>query len=75
MRGSAFVKPCEEGVKNWYHKLLRVQSAIEIWRKVQTTWLNLLTFFSTEDIVAEMPEEGKQFSEIIEIHKRYMEVF
>lgn len=34
MRGSAFMKPSEVEVKEWYNKLIRVQSTIEQWGKV-----------------------------------------
>lgn len=74
MRGSAFVKPCEEDVKEWYKKLLRVQATIEKWGKVQQTWLSLLPFFLSDEIVAQMPEEGMLFHDIDETHKYYMSV-
>ena len=72
MRGSAFVKPSEVEVKDWYNKLLRVQSTIEQWGKVQSTWLYLLPIFSSKDIVAQMPEEGRWFNQVNNIYKRYM---
>jgi dynein heavy chain, axonemal len=40
MRGSAFVKPSEAEVKEWFNKLIRVQSTIEVWGKVQSTWVS-----------------------------------
>lgn len=72
MRGSAFVKPSEVEVKEWYLKLLRVQSTIEQWGKVQSTWLYLLPIFTSKDIVAQMPEEGRLFQQVDNIYKRYM---
>jgi dynein heavy chain, axonemal len=72
MRGSAFVKPSEAEVKDWFIKLLRVQSTIEVWGKVQSTWLYLLPIFSSKDIVAQMPEEGRYFAQVDTIYKRYM---
>lgn len=72
MRGSAFVKPSEVEVKEWYLKLLRVQSTIEQWGKVQSTWLYLLPIFTSKDIVAQMPEEGRMFAQVDNIYKRYM---
>jgi dynein heavy chain, axonemal len=39
MRGSAFVKPSEAEVKEWFNKLVRVQKTIEVWGKVQSTWV------------------------------------
>lgn len=72
MRGSAFVKPSEKEVKDWFDKLIRVQSTIEQWGKVQSTWLYLLPIFSSKDIVAQMPEEGRWFTQVDNIYKRYM---
>ena len=43
MRGSAFVKPSEAEVKAWYNKLIRVQSTIEVWGKVQSTWVRIFS--------------------------------
>lgn len=72
MRGSAFVKPSEEEVREWFVTLIRVQSTIEQWGKVQSTWLYLLPIFSSKDIVAQMPEEGRWFVQVDNIYKRYM---
>jgi dynein heavy chain len=74
MRGSAFVKPSEKEVKEWYDKLIRVQTTIEQWGKVQITWLYLLPIFSSKDIVAQMPEEGRLFAQVDQIYRRYMMV-
>lgn len=72
MRGSAFVKPSEAEVKDWFNRLIRVQATIEQWGKVQSTWLYLLPIFSSKDIVAQMPEEGRLFQQVDNIYKRYM---
>lgn len=72
MRGSAFVKPSEVEVKDWFNKLIRVQSTVEVWGKVQSTWLYLLPIFSSKDIVAQMPEEGRYFAQVDIIYKQYM---
>lgn len=72
MRGSAFVKPSEAEVKDWFDKLMRVQSTIDQWGKVQSTWLYLLPIFSSKDIVAQMPEEGRLFVQVDNTYKRYM---
>lgn len=74
MRGSAFVKPCEQEVKSWYAKLTRVNSTLFQWGHVQSTWLYLLPIFSSKDIVAQMPEEGKLFVKVDAIYKEYMKM-
>lgn len=74
MRGSAFVKPCETEVRAWYDQLLRVNKTIEEWGKVQSNWLYLLPIFSSKDIVAQMPEEGRLFVQVDQTFRRYMGV-
>lgn len=74
MRGSAFVKPCEQEVRDWYDKLVRVQKCIEEWGKVQSNWLYLLPIFSSKDIVAQMPEEGRLFAQVDQTFRRNMAV-
>ncbi|KAL4712586.1 hypothetical protein ACJJTC_007181 [Scirpophaga incertulas] len=72
MRGSAFVKPFETQVRAWYEKIIRVNSTIDEWGKVQSQWLYLLPIFSSKDIVAQMPEEGVMFVEVNNTYRRYM---
>lgn len=74
MRGSAFVRPCEDEVRAWYEKLLRVNKTLEEWGKVQSSWLYLLPIFSSKDIVAQMPEEGKLFVAVDQTFRRNMAV-
>ena len=51
-----------------------MQLALDQWGKVQATWLYLLPIFSSKYVVAQMPEEGRLYSNVDQTYKRYMQL-
>ncbi|KAK9508782.1 hypothetical protein O3M35_006257 [Rhynocoris fuscipes] len=73
MRGSPYVKAFEAEMIQWEEKLVSMQDILDAWFQVQITWMYLEAIFSSEDIMKQMPEEGKAFRKVDETWREIME--
>ena len=72
MKGSSYAKPFEERILAWEQFLKDVQDILDVWVKVQGVWLYLEAIFASEDIMKQMPTEGRLFREVDVVWRRIM---
>lgn len=58
--------------QQWEERLLQIQVIIDEWLKVQAQWLHLAPIFSSQDIMRQIPEEGKLFQTVDRNYKEIM---
>jgi hypothetical protein len=61
MRASPYIGPFEERVRLWETKLNLVQETLDQWLQCQQGWLYLEPIFGSEDIMQQLPNEGRKF--------------
>ena len=67
MRGSRFVKPFLKRTSTWEYTLVELQDIIDNWLKVQASWLYLEPIFSSDDIMKQIPTEGRLFKSVNQV--------
>lgn len=64
MKGSPFAKFMLDEVLEWEKVLMETTENMEMWLKVQQVWMYLEPVFSSDDIMSQMPIEGRNFKEV-----------
>eukprot|EP00762_Andalucia_godoyi_P002130 ANDGO_02526.mRNA.1 Dynein-1-beta heavy chain len=72
MSFSAFKKPFEERIAIWETKLRLCSDILEEWLTCQRNWLYLEPIFSSDDIMRQLPMEGKRFATVDRLWKKIM---
>ena len=73
MRASPYIGALEERVKLWEKRLNNVQETIDEWLKCQQQWLYLEPIFGSDDIMQQMPNEGRKFKTVDATWRKTME--
>lgn len=72
MRSSPYIIALGEKATDWEDKLISMQDIIDTWLRVQSTWMYLEPIFSSEDIMRQMPTEGRKFKAVDRTFRKIM---
>lgn len=70
--GSKYVAEIRDEVEKWEKKLAYISDCIDEWLVFQKSWMYLENIFNAEDIVAQLPNEAKQFQQVDKFWKDHM---
>jgi dynein heavy chain len=74
MMFSMFKGPFEEEIEEWNTRLLRVSETLDEWLKCQRAWMYLQPIFDSDDIMRQLPTEGKRFKHVDSTWRQQMNV-
>ncbi|XP_055840841.1 dynein axonemal heavy chain 3 isoform X1 [Episyrphus balteatus] len=72
MRRSPFIVALGTKADDWEAKLVAMLDIMDAWTQVQATWMYLEPIFSSEDIMRQMPVEGRNFKSVDKIWRKVM---
>ncbi|CAM9242983.1 unnamed protein product [Ectocarpus fasciculatus] len=73
MRGSRYIGPFLDRIVDWEKTLNDLQDIMDNWLKMQATWLYLEPIFSSDDIMRQMPVEGRLFQSVDQTWREHMQ--
>jgi dynein heavy chain len=71
---SPFVSHIERQCRVWEQKLLDATSLLESWMAFQRAWLYLEPIFGSDEIMRQMPKEGRKFAAVDALWRRTMQM-
>jgi dynein heavy chain len=72
MLGSPFIAYLKKPTEEWEKKLKTMTDVLDEWLSLQKNWLYLEPIFGSEDIMRQMPVEGKKFQAVDAFYRRMM---
>ncbi|XP_059216601.1 dynein axonemal heavy chain 3 isoform X2 [Stomoxys calcitrans] len=73
MKRSPYIVALGSKADDWENRLALIQNIMDTWTEVQVTWMYLEPIFCSEDIMRQMPLEGRSFKAVDKIWRRIMQ--